>query len=343
MDYWYDAAAAGEAEAAERWALREQHAQRGAARRRRIEAAGGPWVRRQAERARRRERALAGSAFWASCRAALRAAAGGGGAPPEELVCYGLGPLELAAGGWQLALLLLLAAELGIAPGAVLCYDPAHTPQEEAALAACGVTPLRADERALRACAVPTLFYMPHCPYPLYNNLVCANWRAPWRLSWIGNDLSFHALHNHPFATVAPHLHRAMRVLDTARLPDTFEPQPEEEGDDEHDEDDGAPVSSTQIFGLSALYTFPPRKEWLAAEPGEPLANWLADGPPELPTQENLEARSENRNPRTDLFAAQSWLKRGKTAGRLEKELAETRARAEWLAGRLQLERRARL
>ena len=29
--------------------------------------------------------------------------------------------------------------------------------------------------------------------------------------------------------------------------------------------------------------------------------------------------------------------------GRLEKELAETRARAEWLAGRLQLERRARL
>ena len=103
-----------------------------------------------------------------------------------------------------------------------------------------------------------------------------------------------HALHNHPFATVAPHLHRAMRVLDTARLPDTFEPPPEEEGDDEDDEDGGAPVSSTQIFGLSALYTFPPREEWLAAEPGEPLANWLADGPPELPTPENLEARSEH-------------------------------------------------
>ena len=93
-------------------------------------------------------------------------------AAPVELVCYGLGELETPSGSFQLALLLSLAAELQIAPSCVYCFDPIHTPQEEALLEQCGCQPLGHDEQAMRVCAVNTMFYMPHCPYPLYNNLM---------------------------------------------------------------------------------------------------------------------------------------------------------------------------
>ena len=73
-------------------------------------------------------------------------------------------------------------------------------------------------------------------------------------------------------------------------------------------------MSSSQIFGLSALYTFPEQKEWEGAEDEDPLAAWLREERPELPTAENF-------------------------AERLEGELEETRARVAWLERRLERER----
>ena len=252
MDYWYDKSEGdqGNDDSAEALAWQRQFDARADARVQRLASGGAAWVTRQTDLVRHRKQELNRSHFWGSVAAAL--ASGPDDGAPVELVCYGLGELDSASGSYQLALLLLLADELQIAPGCTHCFDPVHTPQEEAVLERCGCQPLRHDEQAMRACAVPTLFFMPHCPYALYNNLVWANWAALWRVTIIGNDLGFHALHNHPFETVAPHLHQTMRIADTARLPDTFTPSEEDsnEGGDGAEDSDMAVISSRQIFGL---------------------------------------------------------------------------------------------
>ena len=329
MDHWYDfggqeETAGDKSSAAERLEWRREYEARTEARAARVAAGGADWVAGQSAIVREREQELRRSPFWGSVAAALRAVVltdSNKAAAPVELVCYGLGELDSISGSYQLALLLLLAAELQIAPGAVYCYDPVHTPEEEAVLVRCGCEPLRHDERGLRTCTVPTCFYMTHCPFPLMNNLIWANWAAPWRVSLIGNDLGFHALHNHPFKTVAPHLNRAMRVAQLTRLPDTFTPAATTTTTGE------APVSSGQIFGLSALYTFWSQQDWEGQqvvgqpddeqqeeEADDPLVRWLREGRPELPTDENF-------------------------AQRLEAELDETKARVVWLERRLQRER----
>ena len=178
----------------------------------------------------------------------------------------------------------------------------------------CGCKALRHNEHAMRTCVVPTCFYMPHCPFPLYNNLIWANWTAPWRVTIIGNDLTFHALHNHPFATVAPHLHRAMQIAHAVRLPDTFTPSrtltTALAGDDTEEAGAQAVNSSSQVFGLSTLYTFPQKCHWEKAEKNDALAIWLCNGRPQLPNDRNF-------------------------VHRLEIELRQTQERAIWLERRL--------
>lgn len=188
-----------------------------------------------------------------------------------------------------------------------------HTAQEKAVLKSCGCKPLHHNERAMRVCTTPTCFYMPHCPFPLANNLIWANWFAPWRVTIIGNDLAFHALHNHPFATVAPHLHRAMQIANAVRLPDTFTPSKAFAKTlitDGSREEAAQVISSSQIFGLSMLYTFPARHHWETAAQDDALGMWLREGRPELPSPENF-------------------------VHRLTQELQQTRERATWLERRL--------
>lgn len=181
----------------------------------------------------------------------------------------------------------------------------------------CGCKPLQDNEQAMRVCTVPTCFYMPHCPFSLYNNLVYANWAAPWLVAIIGNDWTFHALHNHPFTTVAPHLHHAMQIADAARLPDIFTPSSEIVASMRRAHSSGQDVSrmvsSSQIFGLSTLYTFPPRHHWEGLEKHDALSKWLSQRP-ELPTASNF-------------------------VHRLERELEQTQERVKWLVGRLAREK----
>lgn len=239
------------------------------------------------------------SAFWKSMQEALAAAVSGtcqtnntnsSGVPrpPQELVCYGLGKLDNAFGAYQLGLLTLLAKELELEPDRVFGFDPIFTPQEREVLVRCGCTALDVDEQARRRATVPTLYYMPHCPFSLYNNLVHANWAAPWNVMLIGNDVRFHALHNAPFTTVAPQLAKALHVMEHTRLPDTFiSPNPATEL-----------ATSMQLFSLGSLYKFAPKETWDAAlaEGGAAgdwrgLGRWVRDGPGELPMAKNLRER----------------------------------------------------
>jgi hypothetical protein len=304
--------------------LRSERRQRAAA-----VAADPHFVGRTAAAVARQAAQLRGSAFWASVDEAMTGAllgggGGGGGSntnslavpgepPIHELVCYGLGELDDISGSHQLALVTLLAERFGLGPERVLAFDPVFTPQEHAVLRVCGCTPLAQDEQAARVATKLTLFYMPHCPFDLYNRLVHANWRTPWHVLLLGNDLRFHALHNHPFETVAPQLSRAMRVMSHVRLPDTYLPPAADppacgSGGDaaatqgsagalRADSDD---IGSTQIFGLGSLYTFPDEDEFLRQleadneeEDWRGLASWMRDGPGELPVPQNLRARLE--------------------------------------------------
>ena len=230
------------------------------------------------------------SAFWKSMQEALEVAAARQcdniGVRPQELVCFGIGALDNVCGAHQLGLLTLMAEELGLGPDRVFGFDPMFTPREREVLVRCGCTVLEVDKHA----RVPTLYYMPHCHFALLNNLVHANWAAPWNVMLLGNDVRFHALNNASFATVAPQLAKAMRVMQHTRLPDTFvSPNPVTT----------KAATSTQIFDLGSVYTFPPKKTWDAAlADGETkdsnwqeLVRWMRDGPGELPTATNLRKR----------------------------------------------------
>ncbi|GBG31936.1 SRR1-like protein [Hondaea fermentalgiana] len=109
------------------------------------------------------------------------ALAGAGNGPCERIVCLGLGHVWTKAGTRQLALLETLRADATVAkPGAlVIAADPAFDERDKAVLAALRIDVPPTMELADKAHATNgqrTLYFMPHCPAVLYNNVLWANW-----------------------------------------------------------------------------------------------------------------------------------------------------------------------
>jgi hypothetical protein len=104
---------------------------------------------------------------------------------PRRIYALGLGYItESRSAQIQVAFLLRLVSTMGTSPELV-AFDPIQTAQDEAILRSLGIRPLSREE------AVPpsqgghsdsTLLYMPHCPRPLYERYLRANW-APSTLS----------------------------------------------------------------------------------------------------------------------------------------------------------------
>ncbi|XP_070573687.1 SRR1-like protein [Ptychodera flava] len=98
-----------------------------------------------------------------------------------DIVCYGLGNFSSCPiARHQFALLLLLKDFLQILypqiPGQCYSYDPRFTTQERDVLHEMGIICIKENEEGKRPVHQPTLFYMPHCGKPLYNNLLWSNW-----------------------------------------------------------------------------------------------------------------------------------------------------------------------
>ena len=123
----------------------------------------------------------------------------------HQLVCYGIGNFShtslsyYSASLWQLACSMCIRDVLSLEfrDVSVVFYDPCSTVFEETFLTAqLHATVLRENEEGNRpAKGVPTLFYMPHCPMNLYENVVWTNWeefcsRTPIVL--VGNSLRNH-------------------------------------------------------------------------------------------------------------------------------------------------------
>lgn len=115
----------------------------------------------------------------------------------EQIVCYGIGNLSTfsTASMWQLACALnirkfLIKGDDESIP--LLFYDPCTTPSEASLLQSkWNIQVLSENERGKRLVhGVFTLFFMPHCPLHLYDNVLWANWDMLDKVMLFGNSLS---------------------------------------------------------------------------------------------------------------------------------------------------------
>ncbi|XP_072028984.1 SRR1-like protein isoform X2 [Amphiura filiformis] len=110
----------------------------------------------------------------------------------QSIVCYGLGNFtSCVIARYQLAFLLLLVDITEVSLRRCYVYDPKFTCQEQDVLAKLGFQLITCNEEGKRCVNETTLFYMPHCGKPLYNNLLWANWGLQLRqVIIIGNSFS---------------------------------------------------------------------------------------------------------------------------------------------------------
>ncbi|KAI8483752.1 hypothetical protein Bbelb_385440 [Branchiostoma belcheri] len=113
----------------------------------------------------------------------------------EAVVCYGLGRFSCCVTArYQLGFLLLLRDVLDV-PSSCCVYDPIFSSSEKLLLQKLGCQLILENEEGKRQVDSRTLFYMPHCGKPLYNNLLWANWGQQLRnVVILGNSLSNMAL-----------------------------------------------------------------------------------------------------------------------------------------------------
>lgn len=105
------------------------------------------------------------------------------------IVCYGVGNFahrHCSASLWQLACALLLRDRL---QASMVFFDPCTTEFERVVLSERQVEVLTENERGRRIVTAPTLFFMPHCPLRLYENVLETNWPKLESLWIIGNHL----------------------------------------------------------------------------------------------------------------------------------------------------------
>lgn len=91
-----------------------------------------------------------------------------------HIVCYGIGQFsDSVASRFQLALLLVLKDCL---KSKVSLYDPALSPEEKEIIKLLDCLVIETNEEGKRKVDCDTLFFVPHCPKQLVNNLLWKNW-----------------------------------------------------------------------------------------------------------------------------------------------------------------------
>ena len=108
----------------------------------------------------------------------------------DHVVCYGVGNFSKGRRSsplYQLAFILSIANE----SSRIQYFDPCTTETELDLLQGLTNIDLIANnERGFRSVEQETLFFMPHCPAQLYNNVLLANWANLDKVVIFGNSLS---------------------------------------------------------------------------------------------------------------------------------------------------------
>lgn len=138
-----------------------------------------------------------------------------------ELICFGIGNFGRSPQArYQLALLSEWQKRNLFSHASF--FDPQLTSGEKRYLRERNYVVLEENDRGLRQVTGPTLFYMPHCGRPLYNNLLYANW-APEslsRMAIVGN--SFQQLRNE-YGSRLSYVNDSLSITVESQLPFTQE------------------------------------------------------------------------------------------------------------------------
>lgn len=108
----------------------------------------------------------------------------------ESIIAFGLGNLTSETSKLQLILYLCLCDSLladGIVGHSKSIYDPCISEFDRKVLELLEVPVLTENTKGKHASSSTTLFYLPHCPYRLYCNLLWANWDCFDKMYILGN------------------------------------------------------------------------------------------------------------------------------------------------------------
>ncbi|KAI9114483.1 hypothetical protein K1719_014711 [Acacia pycnantha] len=95
-----------------------------------------------------------------------------------KMVIYGIGKFESYENpNYQLGLAILMQRDFKWI-GDIEVFDPALSMSECQILEALGCSVLQYNEYGKRKALKPTMFFMPHCPVTLYDNLLQENWKS---------------------------------------------------------------------------------------------------------------------------------------------------------------------
>nr|XP_029718914.1 SRR1-like protein [Aedes albopictus] len=115
-----------------------------------------------------------------------------GAAQLKRILCLGLGKiLDCPIARHQLAFIRCLKEELGFS-GSIEYFDPVFCEQAVRVLERLGGVVLRENCEGKYSADVGTLFYLPHCPKQISNNLLWRNWskEALGKVFLIGNSFA---------------------------------------------------------------------------------------------------------------------------------------------------------
>ncbi|OUM61732.1 hypothetical protein PIROE2DRAFT_27112, partial [Piromyces sp. E2] len=144
-----------------------------------------------------------------------------------DIVSYGVGNFTKSRiSQFQFALCILLKSNLKL-NGKVYFYDPVFTEVEKEVINNYGFEVIEENEHGRRNINKMTLFYMPHCNYNLYNNVLGTNWELDKlsKLILIGNDFSMYDenMVSSKFESEAPFLKAILPLTKKVAFPDIFE------------------------------------------------------------------------------------------------------------------------
>lgn len=147
--------------------------------------------------------------------------------PLERIVCLGLGPFTRTYQALHQAAFIISTQQFHKIKE-TLYYDPVFRETEKELIKRLNGTIIKEDRAGRHVAQVPTLYYLPHCPYALMHNLLLCNWSNETlpNVFLISNSFEMLTL-NRTLARSNPndHIARIINYCTEASLEDDYEQQ----------------------------------------------------------------------------------------------------------------------
>lgn len=140
-----------------------------------------------------------------------------------NIICYGLGsPSNSKTSTFQLALAFKLSRRLNCP---LSCYDPVFTSVDQKVFETIDCSVLPQDDKGCRRLDVNTLFFLPHCPRFVFNNILKVNWGEDLSKCVVLGDNLLSVIEQSPsriFRAKHPILYRCRTFVDVVPVENCF-------------------------------------------------------------------------------------------------------------------------